>query len=176
MSYDIISGKVIPAVTGGVFNFFRILTAETALLISPAVILAAYMINQAVMSDPDDATVWPLYISRMPDIVGMENNTGAIYDTLGLKDGRLMIGPVIQHYGIQIKIRSITHNVGWAKAEEISLDLDTILNKEVSIDDEDYVINNVKRFGNIIPLGTEEGTKGRLLFTVNFLVTLRRIV
>ena len=176
MSYSLIGGKVIPAVTGGVFAFTRVFSTSDTLLVSPAVILAEYIRDQETMSDPGDNTDWPLYISYMPDSVDIDSDCGAIYDTTPIKDGRLMIGPVIQHYGIQIKIRSISHSIGWLKAENIITNLDAINYTLITIDGEEYQMNAVKRIGHIIPLGIELGTKDRQLFTVNFLVTLKRVI
>jgi len=173
MSYNLIA-NIISSVTGGLFNFTRVVTAEDKLLISPASILAAYIRSEETMSDPDDDDDWPLYISYLPDEV--KTNAGAIYNTQGVKDGRLMEGSVIQYHGIQIKIRSDAHDTGWAKIEDISNDLDLINREEIKVDSEDYLIHNVNRIGSIISLGTEPGTKKRQLFTINFLVTLSRVV
>ena len=98
------------------------------LLTSPAYILASYIRGQGLMTDPDDSAgvVWPLYISLMPDNVDVETNCGIVYSTSGIKDGRLMSGEVIQHYGIQLRIRCDDYNIGWAKAESVANNLDSI--------------------------------------------------
>ncbi len=173
MSYNLIA-DITPSVTGGLFDFTRVITSEDDLLISPASILAAYIRSQGTMSDPADSIVWPLYVSYLPDET--ETNAGAVYNTQGIKDGRLMEGSVIQHYGLQVKVRSDVHNTGWTKAEDISNDLDLIYREEIEVDSKDYLIHSVNRVGSIIALGTEPGTKKRQLFTINFLVTLNRIV
>ena len=176
MSYALISGEVIPAVTGGVFSFFRTLTDSDTLLTSPAFILASYIIEQTIgsMTDPADSSDWPLYVSFMPDSSGVKTDAGALYDTSGIKDGRLMEGQVIQHYGIQLSIRSNTHVAGWAKAEAIASALDAVLNDSVIIDSVEYQIINITR-SLVISLGAEPGTKERRMFTVNFVVTMKRI-
>ncbi len=176
MGYDLISGNVIPAVTGGVFSFVRVITASDILLTSPASILAAYIKGQGLMSNPAANMTWPLFISRIPDGTGVATSCGAIYDTTPIKDGRLMVGPIIQHYGLQIMIRSADHNVGWKKLEAVSVELDSINNEFITVSDEEYQIYNIKRMGTIISLGAEEGTEDRRLFTANFIVTLKRIV
>ncbi len=177
MVYTLISGKVIPAVTGGVFSYVRGLTIDNALLTSPAYILASYIIEQAIgsMTDPVDDNDWPLYVSRMPDGSDIKTNCGTLYDTSGLKDGRLAEGTVIQHYGLQLRIRSDTHLVGWAKAEAIAIALDGVSNEVLAVGSYNYQIYNIRRMGPVISLGMEIGTKARRLFTVNFLVTLKRI-
>ncbi len=176
MGYDLIGGQVIPAVSGGVFSYVRTVTASDALLNTPAVVLASYIIDQAIgsMTDPDNGSAWPLYTSFMPD-TGANTNCGAMYDTPGFKDGRLMEGAVIQHYGIQLKIRSDTHVAGYNKADAVAVALDAIANATITIGANEYQIYNVSRASPVISLGAEPGTKGRQLFTVNFLVSLKRI-
>jgi hypothetical protein len=87
-----------------------------------------------------------------------------------------MVGPVMVHYGIQLRIRSQKHIDGYAKAEEIAAALDAIANGTITISAKDYVINNISRNGPPISLGAEKGTTNRRLFTVNFSVTMKRIV
>ena len=144
------------------------------LLISPDYILAKYIRGQGLMSDPVDGDTWPLYVSYMPDSIGIKTDMGAIYNAAGKKDGRLMIGTVIEHYGIRLIIRSNTHNTGWAKMETITNNLDAVHNAELTINGEDYKIENVTRILPT-PLGVEEGTKKRRLFVSDFLVSMKRI-
>ena len=143
------------------------------LLTTPALILATYIRAQGLMSIPADDDDWPLYVSYMPDSSGVKTNSGAIYDASGKKDGRLMAGTVIQHYGVQIKIRSSVYTTGWAKLEAIATNLYTIDNAEVTVSGEDYQICNVSRIEPIISLGNEEGTKERQLFKSDFLMTVK---
>lgn len=171
MGYEIIA-STIPAVTGGLFDFVLIGEAEESLLISPATILAKFIRQEGFMSDPADDIAWPLFISYFPDI---KTEAGAAYDTTGVKDGRLMAGNVIQDYGIQIKISTAVHNQGWTKIEALTLDLDTVLDGEITIDGEDYIIHNITRSGPPIYIGVEQGTKKRKFFTVNFQVSIKRI-
>ena len=168
---------MISAITGGVFSFVRVFSVSATLLTTPAYILASYIIEENIgsMTDPADSGDWPLYISYMPDGFDIETDCGSIYDTSGIKDGRLMIGPVIEHYGIQLKIRSDVHITGWSKAEAIASALDGVVDDLIEINSVEYRIYNIKRTGPVISLGMELGTKGRRLFTVNFLVTLKRV-
>lgn len=141
------------------------------LLTSPASILAAYIIAQGLVTNPSANSNWPLYVSYVPD---SPTNAGAIFNTSGLKDGRYMIGTVIQHFGIRIEIRSRNYNTGWAKLEAIATDLDTVQNEIVVIDSKTYLIQNVSRVEPMIPEGTEAGTKKRQLFTHNFRITVQK--
>ncbi len=145
------------------------------LLTSPAFILATYLIGQGLMTDPVDNDEWPLYVSFMPDSSDVKTDCGTLYDIPGTKDGRLMAGEVIQHFGFQLKIRSSDYNTGWAKAEAIATNLDSVNNNVETVEGEDYQICNVSRVEPIVALGTEAGTKQRRLFTINFLVTVKKI-
>jgi hypothetical protein len=177
MSYNVVA-SLVPAVTGGLFDFSRSTTALGTLLTSPAYILATYITDNAIasMTDPEDADTWPLYVSYMPDSPGSKNNAAAFYDTSGDKDGRLIRdGEVIQHYGIQLMVRSVTHVVGWAKTEEIASALDVLSNVTVTVGVYEYQFYNFTRTSPVISLGVEEGTKNRRLFTMNFIITIKRI-
>ncbi len=181
MSTVIKGGNLIAAVTGGVFHTVSDINTSTrseTLLVSPASIVATYLIGEGFVDDPvgSASLVWPMFISRMPDVIDVPTDCVAIYDTPGLKDGRLMIGPVIEHYGLQIKARSGEYDDGWTKLEAISVELDSVRNQLVMVNAIEYQIYNIKRAGIVIPLGAELGSKGRQLFTANFLVTLKRIV
>jgi len=178
MPYNLIA-KTIPAVTGGLFDFEAVTIPAAALLQTPAAILAAYIIDQGIgsMTDPADDLDWPLYIAFTPDNDNTKTDLGVVYDTTGLKDGRLMVsGEVVEHQGVQIKIRSRTHLDGWNKLDAISRSLDAVFNDTVIIGANEFLIQNIKRSGLIIPLGVEKGTKNRRLFTANFLLTLGRII
>lgn len=151
----------------------RVRTGSNELTLSPAAVLADYIIvSLAKMTSPSSAGTWPLYISSMPDENDVPDNCGAIYDTTGLKDGRQMNGPVIRHYGIQLRIRSTDYQTGWIKIEDISSDLDT-LSSEYTVNSIVYTIRNVSRTSPIVALGMEPGTARRFHFTMNYLVTIK---
>ena len=180
MSYTLKgSSDIIAVASEGVFEYeVDLAVLLDTLLTTPATVIAAYIINElAIMSRPVDGDDWPLYISHMPDGVNVKTNCGCIYDTTGIKDGRLMVGDVIPHHGIQIRIRSNNHETGWDKIEEIVSYLDAVTNVLVTVDDEQYLLNNVSRASPIASLGQEAGSaKRRFLFTVNYLVTMKRII
>ena len=143
------------------------------LLIPPASILAAYIRDQGLMSDPADSTTWPLYVSYLPDET--ENDAGSINNIQGVKDGRIMEGSVIQHYGLELIIRSTVHNTGWAKMEAIATNLDSVHRISITVSGENYEIQNIKRDGIIETLGSESGTKKRQLFRSIFLMTVKKV-
>ena len=144
---------------------------------SPAVVLREYLIDQGVFTAEADAGSWPLYVGHMPDAVGVPDNCAAIYDTAGIKDGRLMLaGLGILHPGLQIKVRARTYAAGWAKADAVRVAMDAIKRAEQEVDATDsfyrYRLDNLSQTGTVLPLGTEKGTKRRQLFSINYLATL----
>jgi len=138
--------------------------------LSQGLILQTYIVGQGLMTDQSDEDDWPLYISSMPDV---KTNCGAIYSSSGKIDGKLSNGEVVQHPGIQLRIRSNVYETGYAKIEEITLALDGVNKKEVSVDGFTYQIQNVSRGSTI---NSESDAKRRFLFTVNFMVTLNKVV
>ena len=142
---------------------------------SPAYILASYIIDTLrYMTDYNDGSAWPLYISSLPDGDDIQNNAGGIYDTTGLLDGKDMRDSVVvEHHGIQIKIRSIDQQTGWTKMRQIVGDLDQVQMQEITANDITYEMASISRTSPIACIGTDE--KRRFLFTVNFLATIREL-
>ncbi len=143
---------------------------------TPAVIIATYVVAQSLVTWPSLKTSWPLYISLLPDGSDVKSNAGAIYDTTGALDGRLMLGPTIQHFGLQIKIRSTDYNVGWAKINNIAAALDTVHREVVTINTVDYMLFNISRASAVVYIGREKSTKQRHLFTINLMATIKERV
>lgn len=173
MTMKIISGNVIPAVTGGVFDFTTVTeTPSNTILNSPAYILASYLIENGIadVTHPDSNDDWPLFVSRTPN---KPTNCCVIYDTTPNKDLRYMSGQVIEHYGLQMKVRSNSHIEGWVKLETLNKMIDEINNDVIIVNDIEYLIQNVSRNSGVISLGAEEDAPERRLFTSNYLMTLR---
>jgi len=170
------STNMVSAATGGVLISKMIGTGSNQLLASPAYILSQYIIEElATMTTPSDGSDWPLYVNHMPDGKDAIDNCGTLYDTTGTKDGRLMSGVVPQHFGIQLRIRSLGNQAGYVKIEDLAAAMDGVRSVEFTLDGEDYIIQNVSRTSSVIPLGIEGGTKRRYLFTINFLVSMRKV-
>ena len=168
----IASNNLIAAITGGVWYKTSVPsgTPSDRLYTSPASIMTAYIIDELeLMSDPSDEDDWPLYISSMPDEI---SNCGTVYDTSGLKDGRLMVGPVIQHQGIQLRIRANNYEIGNAKIEEIAVQLDAIKGSTVVLGERTYKIYNASRTSNILFLRVEPENR-RSVCVINYLMTVK---
>lgn len=142
---------------------------------TPAQILQEFFLSQDVplFGRPTDRMPWPLYVSFMPeDDIHVCTEAGAIYDTTPSKDGRLMTGEVVFHYGIQIKIRSLDYITGWKLGMEVQDLVETIHNAEVALEEKTYTVNNVSIASPLTFLGRGDLDRGRVFFSVNFLVTL----
>ena len=145
----------------------------------PSLILATKLIDLAIFTDPAVAGAFPIYVSLLPDGDEIENDAAAIYDTKGDKDGRLMKGDNILHYGVQVKVRSRTYAVGWDKINAVAAAFEPIDQATtVSVGGSGgtaYKLVNISQTSPPLSMGLEEGTKRRNLFTVNFLCTLTEV-
>lgn len=140
---------------------------------SPAIIVAQLLRDLGTFTNPDDALTWPLYISSMPDGVGVEGNCAAIYDTTGVRDARTLAGKNYFRFGFQIKVRAVEYTIGHAKLSGVSSSLATQHNVSVTVGSNDYKIESITEPSPIMSLGVEEGTRRRHLFTYNGLVRVR---
>ncbi len=149
----------------------------------PADIIAAYLATQGAgtmppYSDPAQALQgWPIYIRQMPDGAGVPDNAIAVYDTLGVKDGRqLRGGYTFTHEGIQIKVRGIDiypHAVTQDKIRGIAAILDALLQAPITVDGDDYQIVAFSR-GPPLTLGQDvNANRMRWLVTLNGTVSYR---
>jgi len=131
---------------------------------TPAKVIKEYLITNNYFDAPALAAVWPLYTGHLPD----ENKDSAcLYDSPGLLDGTVLsTGETIEHFGIQLHIRSKEYDDGWLKANEVVVFLETVFSQEVEIDSVSYRIENVYRTSSVNYIGTDE--KRRFEFSVNF--------
>jgi hypothetical protein len=141
---------------------------------NPAAIIRQHLILQSLVTDPDSGSNWPAYIQSLPDGDNVEDNALTIYNTTPLLDGRLMIGPVIQHYGIQIMVRATTYEAGWDKCSAIDAELSSVHNESVVVGSVTYQIVNVSPATAVISMGAEPGTKRREKFSMNYLITMKQ--
>ena len=144
-----------------------------ALEISQAHILRKYIIAQLLMTLPSAGGNWPLFTGHMPD---MDADCGCVYSTAGVLDAKLLrSGEVIEKLGAQIMIRSTNYETAFAKMEAIVMTLDAAVNVNVAVSGNNYTLQNASRKTPIVPLGAEKGTADRLLFSVNFLLTIKKV-
>jgi hypothetical protein len=181
MSDIIVGGNDIIAIaTGGAFTLedpVRVMVGSDELGTTPATIMATYIINTLdKMTWPREKNFWPLYRSHMPDGYNVQDDCGCIFDTSGIQDSRQMNGRVPMHHGIQLMIRAKTNETGFTKIENIAASLDSIFRVSILVDATYYEIQNASRTTNVVSLGIEpESSKRRHLFTVNYLLTLKKL-
>ena len=146
---------------------------------TPSLILATHLISLATeVTDPSLGGTWPLYTGFMPDNKNVKDDAVAIFDTAGVKDGRLMTGLTIHKYGMQIRVRSRKQTDGWAKIAAIATELEAIdrTNATPTVNGTKYEFLNVSPTSAPLFIGVEEGTERRYLFVLNILVSLRVFV
>lgn len=175
----IVGDDLIAAISNGVFHLEpleRVVTGTQKFLTSPATIVAAYIIQKlGKMTDPSDRGSWPLYISHLPEGRNVQSNCGAVYDTAGTVDLRSMTGQFYQHPGVQFRIRSSSYEIGYVKIEDIANALDAVSFDTVTIGSSQFRVQNISRTSPIAALGIEPGTVRRFHFTINFLLTVRKL-
>ncbi len=142
---------------------------------SPAEVIRQMLLTSALVTAPAAKADWPCYVSNMPDGDGVKNEAVAVYDTNPLVDGREMrTGEVIEHFGVQVKVRSTEYRIGWNKITAIADRCASVIRTNVIVDDFTFTLQNVTT-GRVLPNGVEEGTKRRNIFTLNCTVTMSAV-
>lgn len=146
----------------------------TALAHSPSDIVRKLLIDLGLATEAGTGQAWPVYATQEPD---KPDNCVTIFDTAGRVYGRLMpTGVVVEHYGIQIRVRSADHKTGYQKATSIADALDqNVYFRTVQIDSNQYLVYTISRTTQVLPIGEESPETKRRLFTINALVVLRRL-
>lgn len=139
---------------------------------SPADILTA-RIEALPVAIVGTALGWPVTVNRMPED---GDKRIAISDTQPVPDGRLMAGEVIEHPGVQVRVRATIDRVAYHMATKLALAIDEIKRIAVMMPDgRTYRIDNASRKGGIIRLGPEPGTN-RYHYTVNAALTITEVL
>lgn len=140
---------------------------------SPADILRWALIDLGLGLEPP-TNPWPIYASSEPDV---PDNCITVYDTIGIDDGRIMFdGNLQQHQGVQVRIRSKDHAVGWTKAAVIRSNLAReVYDASIIIDSASYLLHSVNRISNVIALGKEIPTSKRSIFVINAIVSVKQL-
>jgi len=146
----------------------------TALTHAPSQILAKYLVDQAVFTDPAEMAEWPLFENLLPDdpsTVGVL--AAAIYDSVGVKQGRHMDGGNVFFPGLQIRMRSQRPPEAHTKAQLVEATLEAVKQTSVVVESSTYLLANVSQTGPLLFIGYEEfGRARRPLHTLNFLITV----
>src|SRR5690606_13043928 len=95
-------------------------------------------------------------------------------DSLGKQDGRLMSGPVIEHPGLQIRVRHSSYLAAYGRIAAVQKLFDLTRNKVIPSADGSYLLESVSRVGGIAYLGRLDGT-GLEQMSANFNLSIRKL-
>ena len=140
---------------------------------SPADVLRRILIDLGHGTSPSDEGTWPISVGVELD---SPDNTITLYDTVGKQNGRLMTsGERQEKPGIQVRVRAVSHVVGYTRAQLIATQMATnIYLISIKLDSTTYEVWSVSRTTNVLALGRETPTSKRHLFTVNAIMTLKQ--
>ncbi len=140
---------------------------------SPAKVLAEILKLAELTGEPDAAS-WPTFLSSMPDGDDVSVNCIAIYDTVGMVEGRLLSsGLYLIQYGLMIRLRAAAYEQGWEKGIELQEYIQTINRRDVEIEGETYLVDNLSLTSPFASNGHEPGAKRRELFSMNLFMGFR---
>lgn len=141
---------------------------------SPANVLRYILIQAAKATNPNDNNPWPCYWSIEPN---EPDNCLTVYDTNSIEQGRAHVsGQVLEHYGAQIRLRSLEAREGFNKLNDIMIFLDEeFYHETVTVETATYFAQAVSRTGGINQLGQETSKSKRFVFTLNVTFPLTRI-
>lgn len=115
---------------------------------------------------------WPIGYSESPN---QPDNAIWLIDSTGQADGDCQPdGEVQTHYGFQVLLRATDETTGARKMNDIYVFFSRLERKRVVVDRLPYLVDNVSKISNIIPLGSEPGSK-RVVYSLNAYTTLRQI-
>jgi hypothetical protein len=145
--------------------------------VSPATIIADYLIGEGLLTDPDDSGSWPVYVGTLPDGDDVSHDAVGCIDTTPVRDGRTMGEAPLFHFGVQLLLRASDYNTGYSKASDLQDALASVDDAEEVVDDSGttYTLVNVSDASGIVCLGQEEGTRRRMMFSTNFIATIREV-
>lgn len=146
------------------------------LIHSPADILRYALVDLGLGTIPSENGLWPIFVSVEPDT---PDNCITLYDTTGIHQGRRQVdGRVLDRAGIQIRVRSSSHVVGYTKANAIAIAVDEdIYLTNTTVNLVTYQIWAISRdSGGILALGKQTPNSKRDLFTVNVNMSVKQLV
>jgi hypothetical protein len=100
------------------------------------------------------------------------DNAVCVYDTAGLRDGRLMpTGESMTKVGWEIRVRATDHPTAHGKIKDIKKYLDGIRMREVVLGGDAYTIASVTQTSGVLAIGQEPDAERRVSFTLNGTMT-----
>jgi hypothetical protein len=143
---------------------------------SSADIILQALVDNGDVRLPNAGGSWPGFLNDVPDAA--DDLCVGIFDSAGMVEGKLMSGSMVDHPGVQIRVRSVFHPQGWEKIQAIADFLLAMVQTSVTINDvggtpRNYMVLNVSPTSNILRLGPEEGSKKRVQFAFNTNVSVQ---
>lgn len=136
---------------------------------SPADVLRYLLIDRSNGIMPGDAGDWPIFTDFEPT---RPDNCITTYNTVGVRQGRLMFtGQTQHHYGLLVRVRSTTSPIGYAKINALTIDMEGVYDEVVTIDGTSYTVHSVNHASGPVLIGQEADTS-RMLHTVNLLACI----
>lgn len=140
-----------------------------------AEIVRRVLVDLGVGTSRANSLPWSAYYGSLPPT---PDDVLAVLTTTGKSDGRAMVdGRLWTHYGFQVTVRSAKESDGARKADEVRTTLAMgAYDVPVTLDSTHYLVHCFSGLGQVLPLGPEtQGGRGRYLFTVNGLVTVKQL-
>lgn len=146
---------------------------------SPAHVVAQYLRDAGVGTQPTAGEEWPVYVNNLPV---SPDNCLVVYDTNAPKT-------VYQHgnyegdHGVQVSVRAVNHQAGWVQARRVLQSLVSAYRVGVSVPAPPtaegtgtvhYLLHCASNVGSILRLGKEAPTSKRDMFSINLTVTLHQ--
>ena len=140
---------------------------SSALKNAPADIVRQLMLDKAVAPN-----VFAGVVPALPD------DLVTVFNTTDVIDARSMRATLMQHYGIQLRIRSDVFDTGNALAAELQRwmaedVLNEIVTGGVRLQANQYKLYNFAKIGPVLRLGMDVSNDKRFNFTVNALVVIK---
>lgn len=145
-----------------------------SLVHSPAHVVQWLLVALGVGTSPnaDPLAAWPIYEDLEPQ---SPDNVLTVYDTTPRIHGRTNPdGETQQHYGVQVRVRSTTKEIGWAKANDVVTAFDLQYQDVVTVDGSSYHVHAIHH-GGIIRLGKNVPQTKRSLYTINVMTSIRQV-
>jgi hypothetical protein len=141
---------------------------------SPAEITRYLIINLGLGVLPSAGGNWPVFTSQEPSL---PDNVITTFDIIGVHQGRTQYdGEVQERHGVVIRVRSITHQIGYTKARAITVALDESAYQEtIDISPNSYLVHAISRASGPIALGKQIPDTKRDIFTTNITVSVRQV-
>lgn len=140
---------------------------------SPADIISRIIIAGGLGSDPP-GTSWPVNVGKEADT---PDEVMTIYNTEGMDHGRSGVDSRrVQHFGIQVRVRSRYQANGYSKSGQVADFLDEdVYQTGVTIDSSSYLVHSFNRTSQVLSFDKETPTSKRSIHTFNGLVAIRQV-